>query len=128
MIRWLLLMNAVNRLHFTVPHAQRHRSMLWGLLVSLGLSLVHTGCQTIPTRTYEVRQRAFTYEPSSLVRDYQEEYAYIEQRRLSVLNGDQIRPLDFVPLANRVPTHLTGLAFSGGGIRSATFHLGMLQA
>ena len=102
--------------------------MLWGLLVSLGLSLVHTGCQTIPTRTYEVRQRAFTYEPSSLVRDYQEEYAYIQQRRLTVMNGEGTGPFDERPLANRVPAHLTGLAFSGGGIRSATFHLGMLQA
>lgn len=41
----------------------------------------------MPTRTYEVRQRAFTYQPSSLVRDYQEEYAYVQERRETVVNG-----------------------------------------
>ncbi len=92
------------------------------------LLLACSACQTIPTKTYEIRQRAFSYDPGSLVRDYQEEYAYIEQRRLSVLNGDGTDPPNFLPLASHVPENLVGLAFSGGGIRSATYHLGVLQA
>ncbi len=35
---------------------------------------------------------------------------------------------DEVPEQGTVPAQLKGLAFSGGGIRSATFHLGLLQA
>ena len=92
------------------------------------LFLACSACQTIPTHTYEIRQRAFTYDPGALVRDYQEEYAYIEQRRLAVQNGDGTDPPNFLPLASRVPENLVGLAFSGGGIRSATYHLGVLQA
>jgi hypothetical protein len=44
-----------------------------------------SACQTIPTKTYEVRQRAFTYKPTTLAQDYQEEYAYIQNRRRAVL-------------------------------------------
>ena len=54
-----------------------------GLLLLAALS----ACHTVPTKTYEIRQRAFTYQPASLVRDYQEEYAYIEQRRNTVASG-----------------------------------------
>ncbi|HZH48957.1 MAG TPA: patatin-like phospholipase family protein, partial [Nitrospira sp.] len=94
----------------------------------LGICLLFSACEAAATKTYQVRQRAFTYTPAALVQDYQEEYAYIEQRRLSAINGDGTEPPDFFPLAAKIPSHLTGLAFSGGGIRSATFHLGILQA
>jgi len=94
----------------------------------LGLCLLLSACESVPTKTYQVRQRAFTYQPAALIQDYQEEYAYIEQRRLSAINGDGTSAPDFFPLVTQVPSHLTGLAFSGGGIRSATFHLGILQA
>lgn len=92
------------------------------------LGLLFSACQSIPTKTYEVRQRAFTYKPTSLVQDYQEEYAYIRNRRQAVLYGADA--LDKFPLkpATEIPANLTGLAFSGGGIRSATFHLGILEA
>ncbi|HET9844476.1 MAG TPA: hypothetical protein VFQ02_01925, partial [Nitrospira sp.] len=66
--------------------------------------------------------------PSSLIQDYQEEYAYVEQRRRAAISADMDVDGDALPAAVRVPSHLSGLAFSGGGIRSATFHLGILQA
>lgn len=115
----------------TVSHSltlTQDRPTAHWLIVAVCLGLIETACHTIPTKIYDVRQRAFTYQPEALVRDYQEEYAYIEQRRLSVINGDGAAAPDYFPPASRVPTHLTGLAFSGGGIRSATFHLGVLQA
>ncbi len=92
------------------------------------LCLLFPACGPVATKTYQVRQRAFTYKPSSLIQDYQEEYAYIEQRRLSGVRGDGGNSPDAFPAVTKVPSHLTGLAFSGGGIRSATFHLGILQA
>ncbi|MDO9117038.1 MAG: patatin-like phospholipase family protein [Nitrospira sp.] len=95
-----------------------------GLLLLAALS----ACQTVPTKTYDIRQRAFTYQPGTLVQDYQEEYAYIEQRRNTVASGESNGVADHVPMVLQVPPHLTGLAFSGGGIRSATFHLGLLQS
>jgi len=94
----------------------------------LGLCFLLSACETVATKTYQVRQRAFTYQPAALVQDYQEEYAYIEQRRLSAIKGDDANPPDFFPLVSKVPSQMVGLAFSGGGIRSATFHLGILQA
>lgn len=98
------------------------------LLLPLCLALVLSACQSLPTKTYDIRQRSFTYKPSALVQDYQEEYAYIQNRRQAVVNGDGT-PDDLpVPPVAEIPANLTGLAFSGGGIRSATFHLGLLQA
>lgn len=94
----------------------------------LALITASTACQSVPTKTYQIRQRAFTYKPSTLVRDYQEEYAYILNRRQAVLYGADEPDNLPVRLAMEVPPNLTGLAFSGGGIRSATFHLGLLQA
>jgi Patatin-like phospholipase len=92
------------------------------------LNLFLPACQSVPTKTYEVRQRAFTYDPAALVRDYREEYAYIEDRRHSVANGNSNPTSGAVSPVTGVPNHLKGLAFSGGGIRSATFHLGILEA
>jgi hypothetical protein len=106
------------------PHAHRlHRSPYLCLLLFVGL----TACQTIPTKTYEVRQQAFTYQPSSLVRDYQEECAYTQERRETDANGQANGVLDRPPAAPTVPANLTGLPISGGGFRSATFPLGILQ-
>ncbi len=110
-----------------ITHSHQRRFPRW-LWASLLLSLTLSACQTVPTKTYDIRQRAFTYQPASLVRDYQEEYAYIEQRRQTVANGEANGVADHVPLVLQIPPHLTGLAFSGGGIRSATFHLGLLQS
>ena len=55
----------------------------------------------------------------------QEEYAYTQERRETVANG-QANGVSDRPLA--ATANLTGLAFSGGGIRSATIHPGILQA
>ena len=76
------------------------------LLLLVGLS----ACQTIPTKSYEVRQRAFTYQPSSLVWDYQEEYAYIQERRETAGNEQANGVSDRPPAATTVPANLTGLA------------------
>ena len=92
------------------------------------LSLALSACETVPTKTYQVRQRAFTYKPSTLAQDYQEEYAYIQNRRQAAANGDGTPDERPLPAVQVPPTNLTGLAFSGGGIRSATFHLGVLEA
>jgi hypothetical protein len=98
------------------------------LLLPLCLSFPLSACQSVPIKTYEVRQRAFTYRPASLLQDYQEEYAYIRNRRQAVVNGDGT-PDDLPVLpVSEIPPNLKGLAFSGGGIRSATFHLGLLEA
>ncbi|HEY6084421.1 MAG TPA: patatin-like phospholipase family protein [Nitrospira sp.] len=117
-----------NNCSFTVPYAGDIGSSRHWLTAIVCLIWLLAGCQTVPTKIYEVRQRAFTYQPGSLVRDYQEEYAYIERRRLSAAQANGTGLSDFLPLATKVPGNLTGLAFSGGGIRSATFHLGILQA
>ena len=58
----------------------------------------------------------------------QEEYAYTQERRETVANGQANGVSDRPLAATAVPANLTGLAFSGGGIQSATFHLGILQA
>ncbi|MGQ0666341.1 MAG: patatin-like phospholipase family protein [Nitrospiraceae bacterium] len=108
----------------TPPIRRLFRASNLCLLLLIGLS----ACETVPTRTYEVRQRAFTYQPSSLVGDYQEEYAYVQERRETLVNGQGDGLSGSPPPAPAVPAHLAGLAFSGGGIRSATFHLGVLQA
>jgi hypothetical protein len=78
---------------------------LW-LLLLVGLS----ACQTVPTKTYDVRQRAFTYQPTSLVRDYQEEYAYIQKRQEAVAHGQSnglsdhpLRPRPFPPTSPAWP-------------------------
>ena len=98
------------------------------LLFPLCLSLQLLACQSIPTKTYEIRQRAFTYRPSSLLQDYREEYAYIHNRRQAVVNGTGTSDDLSAPPVSEIPPNLKGLAFSGGGIRSATFHLGLLEA
>ncbi|WP_455387785.1 patatin-like phospholipase family protein [Petrachloros mirabilis] len=99
----------------------------WSFVLLGGICFL-SACQTVPTKTYDVRQRAFTYDPAALVRDYQEEYAYIENRRHHVVNGNSNPSSSAMPPVTQVPAHLKGLAFSGGGIRSATFHLGILEA
>lgn len=102
--------------------------MLIGLFAGL---LAMTACRAAPTQTYEIRQRAFTYEPDRVAADYAEEYAYITTRRRKMMAGN-IGPTSADSAANpavpAVPQNLKGLAFPGGGIRSATFHLGLLQA
>lgn len=109
-----------------------HRPATWkhaaGLLCLLAGALTTTGCSATPTQTYEIRQRAYTYEPNRAATDYAEEYEYIATRRRMMAGGHVgPPPTDTAPLTTP-PPNLTGLAFSGGGIRSATFHLGLLQA
>jgi hypothetical protein len=112
----------------TVPRRSVAVPATGWLLLSLCLLFVLSACQSLPTKTYEIRQRAFTYRPTSLLQDYQEEYAYIQNRREAVANGTGRSDAPPLPPVSEIPPHLTGLAFSGGGIRSATFHLGLLQA
>ena len=65
---------------------------------------------------------------------FPEEIDYIAKRRMAMANGRPDvgtptklphQPLEETPNAER--NGLVGLAFSGGGIRSATFNLGVLQ-
>lgn len=55
-----------------------------------------------------------------------EEFAYIRARRLKAYAGQECQPQD-IPTAHDEEPDRVGLAFSGGGIRSATFALGILQ-
>lgn len=80
----------------------------------LALALV-AGCAQ--TATYPIRQRAYSYDPAKREADYAEELAYIAERRRQL--GREAPPL---------PENLRGLALSGGGIRSATVSLGVLEA
>ena len=73
-----------------------------------------------PAKTDESRQRAFTYRPASLLRDYREEYVYIQNRREAVVNGTGTSDDLPAPPVSEIPPNLKGLACSGGGIRSAT--------
>ncbi len=99
----------------------RHYSRTW-IAVGLILCGLSAGaCVKYELRTYEIRQRAFTHDPTRLWGDYREEYEFIANRRATLLDKAK-------QTGTGVPPHLTGLAFSGGGIRSATFHLGVLQA
>ena len=95
------------------PHAPSGRFWLT-LLAALALS----ACQSVPTKTYEIRQRAFTYNPGSLVRDYQEEYAYIEQRRKTVADGSANSVADHAPLALLLLVALL-VAFHSAGLAMA---------
>ncbi|MFN8640977.1 MAG: hypothetical protein U0802_04700 [Candidatus Binatia bacterium] len=65
-------------------------------------------------------------DEASLQSDYAEEYAYIGSRRRQIDTGGAPAGPPIGP--QRAPAHLTGLALSGGGIRSASFDLGALQA
>ncbi len=82
----------------------------------------------MPHRVYEIRQRAFTFDAQAVAADYREEFAYISRRRESMANGTARASAAGPHAADAAPEHLSGLAFSGGGIRSATFHLGILEA
>ena len=70
-----------------------------------------------------------TMDPSSkTVRDL-EWQKYIRQRRQYYLAPERSRPgLRMADAAGSAPDDLAGIALSGGGIRSATFALGVLQA
>ena len=47
----------------------------------------------------------------------------VQEAEKRELDGVRMR----TPAGTRLPGKTVGLAFSGGGIRSATFHLGVLQ-
>jgi len=71
-------------------------------------------CQSFPTKTDEIRQRAFTYRPSSLLLYYREEYAYIQNRRQVVANGTETSDDLPAPPVSEIPANLKGFALSGG--------------
>jgi hypothetical protein len=52
---------------------------IWAIGFS-DLCLLFSACETVPTKTYQIRQRAFTYNPAALIQDYQEEYAGLQLR------------------------------------------------
>jgi len=99
----------------------RRNGRIWIVIVLLLCGLSASACVKYEIRTYEIRQRAFTHDSTRLWSDYHEEYEFIANRRATLLGKPKTS-------GTTVPPHLTGLAFSGGGIRSATFHLGVLQA
>lgn len=118
---------------------------------------VSSVCIPYRSKDYKILQRSFFYPrqavPQTLWEDYCEEYQYISARRAKVRLGKQAGAA--MPKAQEgqvaekqpsskpeggqsecrqmesgthPPEELSGIAFSGGGIRSATFHLGVLQA
>jgi predicted acylesterase/phospholipase RssA len=74
-------------------------------------------CIAYATKDFKVIHRSLAYDPDLLGKDYGHEHAYIAQRR----GGGPNQPVT-------LQRNLTGLALSGGGLRSATFNLGVLQA
>jgi hypothetical protein len=82
-----------------------------------------TGCAS--GTPFDIRRR----DPRDLLDEkkqaesYKEEYAYVHARRRQL---DGARP-DVEDGSEGEPNNLIGIAFSGGGIRSATFGLGFLQ-
>ncbi len=115
-------------MHAAVGRPPRASSLSLCLGLALLVGLLLSACSTPSTKTYEIRQRAFDYSPTKLVEDYREEYAYIETRRQKLAQSETGTAPGPSAAVSAVPTNLKGLAFSGGGIRSATFHLGMLEA
>jgi hypothetical protein len=89
--------------------------------------LLPSASQNVPTKACDVRQRAFTYNPAALVQNYREAYAYIEDRRRHIIYGNSKRSSNPIAPVTQITAHLTRLTFSGEGIRSATFHLGILK-
>ncbi|MFO0774657.1 MAG: patatin-like phospholipase family protein [Nitrospiraceae bacterium] len=110
------------------PHSRAAWSWTLRLVCLAACLLATTACTTRETRTYDIRQRAFFYAPDRLAEDYKEEFAYIAARRQKMSAGTVQTAPPTAPASPTIPPQLTGLAFSGGGIRSATFHLGLLQA
>ena len=95
----------------------------WFSLAWLVFGLILSSCASSQFQDFQIRQRAYTYEGKErLSKDYKEEYKYIADRRHTNDEGSGTHG------NSKVPPGLIGLAFSGGGIRSATFHLGLLQA
>jgi len=72
-------------------------------------------CVQYKEETHDILYRSFPYDFDKLQADYDKEYEYIFNRRKQ-------------RLTTQPPANLTGLALSGGGIRSANFQLGLLQA
>lgn len=111
-----------------IPRDRLVRSPRLPVAISVILvALCCQACESPKTQMYEIRQRAFTYDPGRVTQDYREEFQYIEERRQRyghTLTAVEDRSVS----ADVVPRNLAGLAFSGGGIRSATFHLGVLEA
>ncbi|WP_200898758.1 patatin-like phospholipase family protein [Candidatus Rhodobacter oscarellae] len=115
MVAFLTLLNI--RLGFWVPHPDRLERYL--------------------RRRYNNESKAYLSFDKAVIRI---ELGEIQKRRASVYGSAEVRPLDKLPTepgqdpewaaVNIQPTvdhNLVGLAFSGGGIRSATINLGIVQ-
>ena len=89
-------------------------------------TLLVFGCGTPDLRQFEIRTRnpAKLLDPNAQLAAYREEYDYVRSRRLQL---DGARPDVEDGSSNAPPRDLLGISFSGGGIRSATFSLGVLQ-
>jgi predicted acylesterase/phospholipase RssA len=88
--------------------------------VFLGLYTLLTGCSSVDLNTRQYNQKDFYFISSPNQRQlapdtyFNHEYKYLNKRQ--GLSDSEARP-----------ERLQGLAFSGGGIRSAAFQLGMLS-
>jgi Patatin-like phospholipase len=81
-----------------------------------------------PAKLWEASGQGRMDESSRQIRDF-EWRSYIQERRRQYNNSLQhhgAAPLPY--LGSNAPDDLTGIALSGGGVRSATFALGVLQA
>ena len=70
------------------PLNAKHPPAVTRSIALLGSICFLSACQSVPTKTCDVRRRAFTYNTAALVQDYREEYAYIEVRGHHVDNGN----------------------------------------
>ena len=130
---------------------ERHLMIQMRCVGWIAATCLLAGCAA-STASYPIRQRARGYDTTKLDEDYREEHEYIQRRREAAGTPDvflkefwpecydpslgsymaercaaQWRVLRERAEAGVQPSNLVGLAFSGGGIRSANFSLGVLQ-
>jgi hypothetical protein len=90
----------------------------------------------MPTNSEQVQAKCPPKVPPEYTRTFAEVYLaeldYIKKRRIKMgIPSDTIKPLETQSendVKPSVQTGLVGLALSGGGVRSATFNLGILQS
>ncbi len=97
------------------------KSMKYKNFLLLILLFCFVGCAT--TNEYKIVDRR-DVNPAKIVKNYKHEKEYIKKRRKAAAQRSVAaeRECEFDAL------NTVGMAFSGGGLRSATFNLGVLQA
>jgi len=106
-------------MRYSTPPESLRRKFAVQTMTIVAATLLSNGCASVDlaTRSYDTTSFYFVKRPSDRAqqpdRYFSHEYAYLNARR-----GDRAN--------NARPRQLLGLTMSGGGIRSAAFHQGLL--